>query len=68
MKQADIEKAQEAARQHATKDEAARRQHQAALNSYEEDLTAREEKLAATLRGKDEDVKKLVVQRTQELE
>ena len=28
----------------------------------------REEKLAATLRGKDEEVEKLVVQRTQELE
>ena len=48
--------------------EAARTQHQAALNSKEEDLAAREEKLAATLRGKDEEVEKLVVQRTQKLE
>ena len=38
------------------------------MNSQEEDLAACEEKLAATLRGKDEEVEKLVVQRTQELE
>ena len=37
------------------------------LNSQEEGLAAHEEKLAATLRGKDEEVEKLVVQRTQEL-
>ena len=48
--------------------EAARTQHQAVLNSQEENLAARKEKLAATLRGKDEEVEKLVVQRTQELE
>ena len=60
MKQADIEKAQELAKEQAAKDEAARHQHQAELNSQEEDLAAREEALAATLRGKDEEVKKLV--------
>ena len=38
------------------------------LKSQEEDLAAREEKLIATLRGKDKEVKKLVVQRTRELE
>nr|XP_020158140.1 myosin heavy chain, clone 203-like [Aegilops tauschii subsp. strangulata] len=53
LKQADVEKAQE---------------HQALLDSQEEDLTAREEALAATLRGKDKEVEKLVAQGTQELE
>ena len=38
------------------------------LNSQEEDLAAREEKLAATLCGKDEEMDKLVTQRTRELE
>ena len=38
------------------------------MNSQEEDLAAREEALAATLRGKDEEVEKRVAQRTQELE
>nr|XP_045086317.1 uncharacterized protein LOC123494495 [Aegilops tauschii subsp. strangulata] len=38
MKQADIEKAQELAREQAAKDEAARHQHPAELNSQEEDL------------------------------
>nr|XP_040243866.1 uncharacterized protein LOC120963320 [Aegilops tauschii subsp. strangulata] len=60
--------AQEAAKQQAAQDEAARHQHQAALNSQEEDIAAREGKLAATLRGKDGEVEKLVMQRTQELE
>ena len=68
MKLADIEKAQETAEGLAAAAEVARTQHQAALNSQEEDLAAHEEKLAATLRGKDEEVEKLVVQRTQELE
>ena len=68
MKQADIEKAQELAKQEAAQAEAARHQQQAALNSQEEDLAAREERLAATLRGKDEEVEKLGVQQTQELE
>ncbi len=68
MKLADIEKAQETAAGFATAAEAARTQHQDALNSQEEDLTAREEKLAATLRGKDAEVEKLVLQRTSELE
>ena len=68
MQQADVEKAQEAAKEHAAKDEATRHQHQAELNSQEEDLAAHEEALAATLRGKDEAVEKLVTQRTRELE
>ena len=38
------------------------------LNSQEEDLAAREKKLAATRHDKDEEVEKLVVQQTQELE
>ena len=62
MKQADIKKAQELAKQEAAQAEAARHQQQVALNSQEEDLAAREEKLAATLRGKDEEVEKLVLQ------
>ena len=48
--------------------EAAPTQHQAALNSQEEDLAARDEKLAAMLRGKDAEVEKLFLQRTSELE
>ena len=68
MKRADIEKAQETAKNLAAEAEAARTQHQAALNSQEEDLAAREEKLTAMLHGKDEEVEKLVVQWTQELE
>ena len=68
MKLADVEKAQEMARNLAAAAEAARTQHEAALNSQEEDLATREEKLAATLRGKDAEVEKLVVQWTQELE
>jgi hypothetical protein len=38
------------------------------LDAHEEDLAAREEALAAKLRRKDEEIKKLVAQRTQELE
>ena len=68
MKWADIEKAQETAENLAIAAEAARTQHQAALNSQEEDLAACDEKLAATLHGKDEEVKKIFVQWTQELE
>ena len=61
MKLADIEKAQEMAESFAAAAEAARTQHQATLNSQEEDLAAREEKVAATLCGKDKEVEKLVV-------
>nr|XP_020186146.1 coiled-coil domain-containing protein 157-like [Aegilops tauschii subsp. strangulata] len=68
LKQADIEKAQEVAKDQAAKDEAARQQQQALLNSQEEDLVAREQPLAATLCGKDEEIGKIVAQRTQELE
>lgn len=64
MKLADIEKAQETVRNLASTAEATRIQHEAALNSQEEDLAAREEKLTATLRGKDEEVDKLVARRT----
>nr|XP_040258857.1 translation initiation factor IF-2-like [Aegilops tauschii subsp. strangulata] len=44
--------------QQAAQDEAARHQHQGVLNSQEEDLAACEEKLAAMLRGKDEEVER----------
>ena len=64
LKQADIEKAQEAAKEQAAKDEAGRRQQQALLDTQEEDLVAREQALAATLRGKDEEIEKLVAQWT----
>ena len=57
---ADVEKTQEVAKEQAAKDEAARHQHQAELNSQEEDLATHEEALAATLRSKDEEVEKLV--------
>src|SRR3954466_15956531 len=65
---ADIEKAQEKAANLAAAAEAIRNQHQATLNSQEEDLSAREAKLAATLRDKDEELEVLVARRTQELE
>ena len=38
------------------------------MNSQEEDLTAREAKLAAMLHGKDEELEALVARRTRELE
>ena len=60
MKRADIEKAQETAKNLAAAAEADRAQHQSALNSQEENLAAHEEKLAATLHGKDEEVERLV--------
>ena len=68
MKMADIEKAQEKAANLAAAAEAARNQHQATLDSQEEDLTTREAKLAAALRGKDEELEDLVAWRTRELE
>ena len=48
--------------------EAVRNQHQAALDSQEEDLTVHEVKLAAALHGKDEELEALVTRRTRELE
>ena len=68
MKMADIEKAQEQAANLAAAAEAVWNQHQAALDSQEEDLTVHEAKLAAALRGKDEELEDLVVWRTLELE
>nr|XP_020149133.1 cingulin-like protein 1 [Aegilops tauschii subsp. strangulata] len=68
LKQAGIEKAQEMAKAQAAKDDAARQQQKALLDSHEEDLVAREHALASTLRGKDEEIEKIVTQRTQELE
>ena len=68
MKMADIEKAQEQAGNLAAAAEAVWNQHQAALDSQEEDLTAREAKLAAALRGKDEELEALVARRTRKLE
>ena len=68
MKLADIEKAQEMAEGLAAVAEAARTQHQAALNSQEEDLAKRKADLDAKLRAKDKEVEKLAAQRTQELE
>ena len=61
MRLADIEKAQETAKNLAADAEAARTQREAVLNSHEEDLAARKGKLDATLRGKDEEVDKLVL-------
>nr|XP_020167124.1 fibrous sheath CABYR-binding protein-like [Aegilops tauschii subsp. strangulata] len=52
--QADIKKAQEAAKEQVAKDKAARQQQQALLDTQEEDL--------------DEEIGKIVAQRTQELE
>src|SRR6187399_127289 len=67
MKMADIEKAQEEAANLAAAAEAAQNQHQAALDSQEEDISAREAKLATTLRGKDEELEVLVERRTHKL-
>ena len=64
MKLADVEKSQETAKNLAAATEAAWTQREATLNSQEEDLAAREEKLAAMLHGKDAEVEKLVLQRT----
>nr|XP_020149800.1 cytospin-A-like [Aegilops tauschii subsp. strangulata] len=57
LKQADIEKTQEAAKKQADQDEADRRQ--VLLDTQEEDLVARQQALAATLRGKDEEVERV---------
>ena len=51
----------------AAKEEANQRQRQVLLNAQEEDLVAHEGALATKLRAKDEEVEKLVAQRTQEL-
>ena len=61
MKLADGEKAHETARNLAAAAEAARTQHEAALNSQEEDLAKREADLDAKLRAKDREVEKLVL-------
>ena len=68
MKLADIEKAQETTKKLEDEAEAVRSQHKATLKTQEEDLAEREERLAAMLRGKDEELDKLVLQWTQELE
>nr|XP_020192007.1 cingulin-like protein 1 [Aegilops tauschii subsp. strangulata] len=68
LKQADIEKAQEVAKDLAAKDKAARQQQKGLLDFQEEDLAAREQALAATLHGKDEEIEKIVAHQTQELE
>ena len=68
MRLADIEKAQETAKRLADEAAAVRSQHEAALRTQEEDLAMREEKLSAILRGKDEELDKLVLQRTRQLE
>ena len=68
MKLADIEKAQETAAGLAAAAEAAQTQHQAALNSQEEDLAKREADLDARLHAKDREGEKLVLQRTSKLE
>nr|XP_020161762.1 tropomyosin-like [Aegilops tauschii subsp. strangulata] len=68
LKQSDVEKAQEEAAQQATKQDAQLRERRVLLDAHEEDLAAHEEALAAKLRGKDEEVEKLVAQQTQGLE
>ena len=68
MKQSDVEKAQEEAAKQAAAAEARLTERRVGLDAHEEDLVAREEALAAKLRGKDEEIEKLVALRTQELE
>lgn len=60
LKQSDAEKAQEEAAQQAAAEEARLTKRRVGLDAYEEDLAAREEALAAKLRGKDEEIEKLV--------
>nr|XP_020173132.1 myosin-14-like [Aegilops tauschii subsp. strangulata] len=58
----------EEAAQQAAKEDAQLRERRVLLNTHEEDLAAHEEALAAKLRGKDEEVEKLVAEQTQGLE
>ena len=60
LKQSDIEKAQEEAAQQAATEDARLRERRIGLDAHEEDLAAREEALAAKLRGKDEVIEKPV--------
>nr|XP_020147570.1 nucleolar and coiled-body phosphoprotein 1-like [Aegilops tauschii subsp. strangulata] len=68
LKQSDIEKAQEEDAARIAKEDGELRECRISLDAQEEDLAAREEALAAKLYGKDEEIEKLVAQRTQELE
>nr|XP_020197718.1 uncharacterized protein LOC109783531 [Aegilops tauschii subsp. strangulata] len=68
LKQSNVEKAQEDAAAQAAKDDAQLREHRVLLDAQEEDLAAHEEALDTKLCGKDEEIEKLVMQRTQELE
>jgi hypothetical protein len=68
LARSDAEKAQEEAVQQAAAEEARLTQRRVRLDAYAEDLAAREAVLAAKLRSKDEELEKLVAQRTQELE
>jgi hypothetical protein len=68
LARSDAEKAQEEAAQQAAAEEARLTQRRVGLDAYAEDLAAREAALAAKLRSKDEELEKLVAQRTQELE
>nr|XP_020166433.1 muscle M-line assembly protein unc-89-like [Aegilops tauschii subsp. strangulata] len=68
LKQSDIEKAQEEVAARIAKEDGELREHRISLDTQEEDLATCEEALAAKLRGKDEEIEKLVAQQTQELE
>ena len=68
MKQSNVEKAREEAAQRAATDEARLTERRVGLDAHEEDLTAREKALADRIRSKDEEIEKLLAQRTKELE
>lgn len=68
LKRSDVEQAREEASKQAAEEEARLRQLRVGLDAQEEDLVTREKALADKLRLKDEEVERLVAQRTQELE
>ena len=68
LKQSNIEKSQEEAAARTTKEDGELRERCISLDAQEEDLAAPEEALAAMLHGKDEEIGKIVAQRTHELE
>lgn len=68
LKQSDVERAQEEAKQQAAAEEARLRELRVGLEAHDDDLTAREKALADKLRAKDEEIDKLVAQWAQELE
>ena len=68
MEKAEADKAHEEAAQKVAAMEVGLNERKVGLDAYEEELAARGAELAATLRGKDDEIQALVSQQTQELE